>query len=99
MSKILLDLNNPIFQQDLFNLQKQEKLAVLKTLKKIAQLTWEQLYQDQGLKWEMIYSKQGKKGENLFSFRITQKMRGIGIRQGEYLRILSLHSEHDSTYK
>jgi hypothetical protein len=54
MSRILLDLNNPFFQQDLFVLPKAEALAVLKILKKVSQLTWEQLYKDQGLKWELI---------------------------------------------
>ena len=99
MSKILLDLNNPVFQQDLFNLQKQEAFAVLKTLKKISQLTWEQIYQDRGFKWEKIYSKQGNKGETLYSFRITQKFRAIGVREENYLRILSLHPDRDSTYQ
>lgn len=99
MTKIFIDLNNPIFQQDLFNLNKSEALAVLKTFKKISQLTWEQLYQDSGLKWELIYSKQGKKGEKLYSFRITQKFRAIAVREQDYLRILSLHQDHDSTYK
>ncbi len=80
-------------------MQKPEALAALKTLKKISQLTWDKLYQDQGLKWEMIYSKKGRKGETLYSFRITQKCRGIGIREGDYLRLLSLHSEHDSAYQ
>jgi hypothetical protein len=56
MSRILLDLNNPIFQQDLFVLPKAEALTVLKILKKVSQLTWEQLYKDQGLKWELIRS-------------------------------------------
>ena len=91
MSRILLDLNNPIFQQDLFGLPKAEALAVLKILKKVSQLTWEQLYKDQGLKWELIRSKQGKNGEKLYSLRIT-------VRETEYLRFLSLHSDHDSAY-
>jgi hypothetical protein len=47
----------------------------------------------------MIYPKQGKKSEKLYSFRITQKCRAIAVREGEYLRILSLHLDHDSTYK
>ena len=98
MSKILLDLNNPIFQQSLFTLSKPEALATLKILSKISQLTWEQLYKDQGLKWELIHSKQGKQGEKLYSLRITQKCRAIAIREGDYLRILSLHSDHDSAY-
>lgn len=98
MSRILLDLNNPVFQQDLFVLQKSEALAVLKILKKVSQLTWEQLYKDQGLKWEMIRSKQGKNGEKLYSLRITQKCRAVAVREGDCLRFLSLHSDHDSAY-
>ena len=98
MSRILLDLNNPIFQQDLFGLPKAEALAVLKILKKVSQLTLEQLYKDQGLKWELIRSKQGKNGEKLYSLRITQKCRAVAVRETEYLRFLSLHSDHDSAY-
>ncbi|MCB1191356.1 MAG: hypothetical protein KDK90_13005 [Leptospiraceae bacterium] len=79
MNKVLLDLNNPVFQQDLFALSKQEAIAVLKTLKKISQLTWDQLYQDTGLKWEAIHTRQSQKGEKLYSFRITKKSRAIGI--------------------
>jgi hypothetical protein len=99
MNKVLIDLNNPVFQQDLFNLPKPESLAVLKTLKKISQLTWQQLYEDQGLKWELIYSKQGKTGEKLYSFRITQKCRGVATRETDYLRVLSIHYDHDSAYQ
>ena len=98
MSRILLDLNNPIFQQDLFALSKSETVARLKILRKISQLTWEQLYKDQGLKWELIRSKQGKNGEKLYSLRVTQKCRAVAIREGDYLRLLSLHSDHDSAY-
>lgn len=79
MSRILLDLNNPIFQQDLFALSKDESIATLKILRKISQLTWEQLYKDQGLKWELIRSKQGKQGEKLYGLRVTQKCRAVAI--------------------
>jgi len=44
MSRILLDLNNPVFQQELFVLPKAEALAVLKILRKVSQLTWDQMY-------------------------------------------------------
>jgi hypothetical protein len=98
MSRILLDLNNPIFQQSLFTLPKPEALSTLKILRKISQLTWEQLYKDQGLKWELIHSKKGQQGERLYSLRITQKCRAIAVREGDYLRLLSLHSDHDSAY-
>jgi hypothetical protein len=33
MNKVLIDLNNPVFQQDLFNLPKAESLAILKRKK------------------------------------------------------------------
>jgi hypothetical protein len=98
MSRILLDLNNSVFQQDLFVLPKAEALGVLKIIRKISQLTWEDLYKDRGLKWELIRSKQGKYGEKLYSLRITQKCRTVALRDGDSLRFLSLHSDHDSTY-
>ena len=56
------------------------------------------LYQDRGLKWELIYSKKGNKGENIYSFRVSQKFRATALRDGNHLRVLSLHTDHDSTY-
>jgi hypothetical protein len=53
---VRLDLNNPVFQEQLLNLQKNERHAALDTLNKIRKLTWNQLYRDQGIKWEKITS-------------------------------------------
>ena len=53
---VILDLNNQTFQENLFSLQKTERHAVLDTLSKIRQLTWQQVYRDKGLKWEKIFS-------------------------------------------
>jgi len=53
---IRLDLNNPVFQEQLLTLQKAERHAALDTLNKIRQLTWNQLYRDPGIKWEKITS-------------------------------------------
>ena len=50
--RVLLDLNNPMFQAHLFGLQKAERHVALDTLSKIRQLTWAQLYRDNGIKWE-----------------------------------------------
>jgi hypothetical protein len=41
---IRLDLNNPVFLEQLLTLQKAERHAALDTLNKIRQLTWTQLY-------------------------------------------------------
>lgn len=99
MASIKIDLNNPVFQTDLFVLQKNELAALIKTLKKINRLSWEELYADHGLKWEVISSKQTKQGARIYSFRFSQKYRATALRQENYLRLLALHTDHDSAYK
>jgi hypothetical protein len=99
MTKIKIDMNNPDFQKDFFSLEKQEQIALIKTLKKIHQLQWPQLYSDSGLKWEVISSKQTEWGDRIYSFRFSQKYRATALRQGEFLRLLTLHVDHDSAYK
>jgi hypothetical protein len=96
---VLLDLNNPVFQRNWFALERDEKLAVLASLEKITKLEWQDVYRDKGLRWEAIQSRTGPHGGRLYSFRITQKMRGIAYRDGEHLRILDLHPDHDSAYR
>ncbi len=44
MGTIKIDLNNPVFQSDLFTLKKNELAALIKTLKKINRLNWAELY-------------------------------------------------------
>jgi hypothetical protein len=99
LSKVLLDLNCPTFLDDFFRLEKSELIAMVKALKKLSGMKWKEVYEDNGLKWEKIKSKKGLKNEVLHSFRITKKFRAIAIRQDDFLRILSLHEDHDSTYK
>ena len=60
-----LDLNNPVFQRQLFSLPKDEQLNVLRTLRKLSGMTWQQVYQDVGLKWELVHSRKGPHGERL----------------------------------
>jgi hypothetical protein len=96
---VLLDLNNPTFQENLFGLQKPEKLAALDTLKKIRQLNWSQVYRDNGLKWEKIVSIRPPQGiDAIYSFRITQSRRATAYRDGSYMRLLTVAPDHDSTY-
>jgi hypothetical protein len=96
---IRLDLNNVQFQEDLFALTKEQQTSVLGTLRKLARMTWEQVYRDSGLKWEAVLSRTGPGGSRLYSLRISQGFRAIAYREGEWLRILSLHPDHDSTYR
>jgi hypothetical protein len=99
MSKIKINLNNLELQEDLFSLEKNEQKAFLATLKKIKQLTWEQLYVNKGLHWEMVTSKLTNTGQRIYSFRFSKKYRALALREGEFLEILSLHVDHDSAYQ
>ena len=95
---VRLDLNNPVFQRQLFNLSKIDQRNLLNTLRKLANLTWQQLYADHGLNWEAILSRKGPGGDKLYSFRIGKGFRGVAYREGSWLRLLSLHPDHDSAY-
>ena len=96
---VRLDLNNAVFQRLLFNLSKSDQHNILNTLRKLANMTWQQVYADHGLKWETILSKKGPGGNKLYSFRIGKGFRGVAYRDGSWLRLLSLHPDHDSAYQ
>jgi hypothetical protein len=94
---IRLDLNNPVFQENLLSLQKPERHAALDTLNKIRKLTWNQLYRDTGLKWEKINSDKPPAGfDAIYTLRITQSRRATAYRDGDFIRLLTIASDHDS---
>jgi hypothetical protein len=96
---VRLDINNPVFQENLFNLQKPERHSALETLKKIRQMTWAQVYRDNGLKWEKIVSVTPPSGiAAIYSLRITQSRRATAYRDGDFLRLLTIAPDHDATY-
>lgn len=72
---------------------------MLSTLRKLTQLSWPQIYADRGLKWEAILSRRGPQGERLYSLRVSQKCRASALRDGAWLRLLTLHPDHDSIYE
>jgi hypothetical protein len=95
---VRIDLNNPVFQEQWFSLEKQDRLAVLNCCGKLASLDWSDVFRDKGLRWELIQSRTGAANERLYSIRITQKVRAVVKRSGEFLEFLTLHVDHDSTY-
>ena len=98
-SLVLLDLNNPIFQENLFSLPKPERHSAVETLKKIRQLSWPQFYGDRGLKWEKITSVAAPAGiDAVYALRLSQSRRATAYRDGDYLRLLSIAPDHDATY-
>lgn len=96
---VQLDLNNPVFQENWLNLDKQERSRVTDTLKKLRQLTWNQVYRDQGLKWEKVASLQPPKGiDAIYTLRITQSRRATAYRDGNFMRLLTIAPDHDAAY-
>jgi hypothetical protein len=95
---ITIDLNTPEFQKDFFKAEKKEQFALLNTLRKISQLTWPELYIDKGLKWEVVLSSKTCPGGRVYTLRFSQKYRASAVRDGDSLRLLALHTDHDSAY-
>ncbi len=96
---VQLDLNNEVFQGGWLNLDKDERDRVSATLKKVRQMNWEQVYRDPGLKWEKIASITPPKGiDAIYSLRISLSRRGTAYRDGNFMRLLTVEPDHDSTY-
>lgn len=96
---VKLDINHPEFLKSLLDLDKTERNRVLDTFKKLLKLDWEQVYRDPGLKWEKITSVRPPKGlDAIYSIRITQARRATAIREGDFMRFLTVQPEHDATY-
>jgi hypothetical protein len=96
---VRLDLNNPVFQENLLSLQKPERHSALETLKKLRQMTWNQVYIDNGLKWEKVVSVIPPDGVTaIYSLRITRSRRATAYREGEFIRLLTIAPDHDATY-
>lgn len=94
-----LDINNPEFQKSWLRLDKNERNRVTDTLKKLMQLTWEQVYRDHGLKWEKITSIKSPVGvDALYTLRITQSQRAVAFREGDVMRFMNIEPDHDSAY-
>lgn len=97
--KVRLDLNNPVFQAQLFALPKPERHAALETLNKIRQLSWPQVYRDAGLKWEKIVSVKPPAGiDAVYSLRLSRSRRATAYRDGAFMRLLTIAPDHDATY-
>jgi len=98
-NRVRLDINNPVFQENWLELDKPERNRVTDTLKKLRQLTWEQVCRDAGLKWEKIVSVKPPQGvAAVYSLRITQARRATTYREGDFLRFLTIEPDLDATY-
>jgi hypothetical protein len=94
-----IDLNFPDFQKDLFKLEKKELYALIKTLRTLSKMDFDQLRSSSGLNLEQIKKTKTQKGNPIYSIRITRSFRAILSIDGDYLRFISLHPDHDSAYR
>ncbi len=94
-----IDLNFPDFQKDLFNLEKNELYALIKTVRTMSRMDFDQLRRSSGLNLEHLKSIKTRKGNPIYSIRITRSFRATLSIERDYLRFISLHPDHDSAYK
>ena len=94
-----IDLNFPDFHKDLFKLEKKELYSIIKTFRNLSKMDFEQLRSSSGLNLEQIKKAKTRKGNPLYSIRITRSFRALLTIEGDYLRFISLHPDHDSAYK
>jgi len=98
-SRVRLDLNSPEFQEILFRLESAELKQVVASLRRLRELDWNSLYKHTGFHWEAIEHLRAPNGAKVHSLRLGQRIRALAYRDGDLLRMLSLHPEHDSAYE
>jgi hypothetical protein len=96
---VRLDLNSPEFQDVFFRLELSELKQVVGALKRLRELDWTTLYRHTGFQWEAIRHIRTPSGATAYSLRLSEKIRAIAYRDGAFLRIVSLHPDHDSAYR
>jgi hypothetical protein len=98
-NRLRLDLNSPAFQEVLFRLELQELRQVIASLGRLRQLDWSAVYRHTGFRWEAMRHIRAPNGATAYSLRLSEKIRAIAYRDGDFLRLISLHADHDSAYK
>lgn len=98
-SRIRLDLNSPAFQEVFFSLEADDLKQVAASLRRLRDLDWNSLYRHTGFRWEAIEHLKGPSGAKVYSLRLSQRIRAVAFRDGDFLRLVSLHPGHDSAYE
>ena len=97
-SRVKLDLNSPGFQDVFFRLELSQLKQVVGSLRRLRELDWNGVYRHTGFQWEAIRHIATPNGATAYSLRLSERIRAIAYRDGDFLRILSLHPDHDSAY-
>jgi len=91
--KVLLDLNYPAFQSELFEMHAPEIKKTFKTFKKLRAMSWNEVFRDSGLKWE-----EPKSAPGTYTIRLSLSYRAVVVREGSWIRFQALHQDHDGAY-
>ncbi len=98
-NRVRLDLNSPRFLDVFFSLESTDLKQVVASLRRLQGLDWSVLYRHSGFRWEAIEHLRAPDGATVYSIRLGQRIRALAFREGEFLRFISLHPEHDSAYR
>jgi hypothetical protein len=98
-SKLELDLNSPEFLEVFLLLRGSELEQVARGLEQLLKLDWQTVYTSKGLNWEAVNHIVAPNGSKVHSLRLSKKMRALAYRDGNFLRFISLHPDHDSAYE
>lgn len=96
---VRLDLNSPEFQDAFFRLEMAELKQVVASLRRLRALDWGELYRHTGFQWEVVEHLKAPNGAKVYSLRLSQRIRAVAFRDGDFLRLISLHPDHDSAYE
>ena len=92
------DLNSPEFLDVFFSLELAELKQVVTLLRRLRELDWSTVYRHAGFRWEAIEHLKAPNGARVYSLRLSQTVRAVAYRDGDFLRLISLHPDHDSAY-
>jgi hypothetical protein len=98
-SRVRLDLNSPEFQHVLFLPGTAELKQVVASLRRLSEFDWPAIYRHTGFQWEAIKHLKAPNGAGVYSLRLSQRVRALAFRDGQFLRFISLHPDHDSAYR
>ena len=98
-NRIRLDLNSPEFLDVFFRLQPDDLKQVVSALGRLRELDWTALYTHTEFRWEALEHLKIGGGAKVYSPRLSQRIRAVGLRDGNFLRLISLHPDHDSRYE
>ncbi len=82
-----------------FRLELSELKQVVGALQRLRDLDWSTLYRHTGFQWEAIRHIRTPTGATAYSLRLSERIWAIAYRDGAFLRIISLHPDHDSAYR